>query len=280
MRNHNKTRLRLLWGMLVLLGACAPLPTTPAPPTPTKPVATATLPAHTATPDAQGALKRIDPEIYTYWISGPEILELASEIHATELATGARTLLFQAPEMSRFMRIRNVLSAGWSPDGARVLLSFTNQSDSKESLRLISGDGEQTLALPSNEMAEFVYALWSPDGAQIAVRPPRAPTCLTLFDATNGARRELSACETLDFPRFWSTDGKWIAVMHYAAPPHSDANWFAVSTQDSRRIPLAQLPDVKWYDQRYYPWRVVTRPTCSAPVDSRSAKQFSFWRCE
>ena len=62
-----------LW--CALLCACAPAPT---PTRVTNASITATpLPTRAPTPtaNAQDARVRLDPEIYTYWISGPEILE-------------------------------------------------------------------------------------------------------------------------------------------------------------------------------------------------------------
>lgn len=261
-----------------LLAACSAAPAIP-PPTPTAPPITATLARHTATPDAQGALWRIDPEIYTYWISGPEILELASGVHATDLVTGAQTPLFQAPGAIQTMDIRNVSAAVFVPDGKQVLLSFANYGSRGGSLRLVSADGKQVTPFLGQDKATYEFPLWSPDGKQLAMRAAQSPYCLTIANA-DGANSRALTCDGLDYPRFWSTDGEWILVMRSSAPPQKEGRWLAVSVQDARVAPLAELPDVKWYDQRYFPWRVVSQPKYNPPADPRSARQFSFWRAD
>ncbi len=264
--------------IFITLTACAaPTPHTPTPTA--KPASAIVTPTVTPTPDAQGARVRLDPITYTYWISGPEILELASEVRVTELASGAQTTLFRAPAATTSMDIRNITAAAFSPDGARVLLSFANYGNSGGSLRLVSADGKTSQPFWGEGKPQYDYALWSPDGTRIVTRAIQAPYCLTLA-STDGATTRSLTCLVSDYPRFWSTDGKWIAVMSYSAPPHSDANWYAVSTDNAQRVPLTSLTNVQWYDQRYFPYRTITRPTCSAPTDPRSAKRFSFWRCE
>jgi len=274
---------KILCVALLVLGLSACASPTLIAPTPTKPAViaspTASKPTSTATPDAKGVRVRLDPMIYTYWISGPEILELASEVRVVDLASGTPTTLFQAPAASTSMDIRNITSAAFAPDGARVLLSFTNYGNTGGSLRLVSADGKTREPFWGEGKAQFEYALWSPDGKQVIARATQAPYCLTLASADGTTTRSLT-CQASDYPRFWSSDGKWIAVMNYRAPPHSDANWYAVSLQDAQRVPLASLTNAQWLDQRYFPWRTITRPTYSAPTDSRSARQYSFWRCE
>ncbi len=278
MFTHSKIRFGLAGVLFGLLTACSAAPATPLP-TLTMPPVTAALAGHTATPDAQGALWRIDPELYTYWISGPEILELASGVHATELATGAQAQLFQAPAATSSMDIRNVSAAVFAPDGKQVLLSFANYGDSGGSLRLVSADGKQVTPFLGQDKATFEFPLWSPDGKQLAMRAARSPYCLTITNADGTASRTLT-CNALAYPRYWSSDGKWILVMQLSTPPQTEKNWVAVSVQDAQVVPLAQLPDVKWYDQRYYPWRVVSQPKYNPPADPRSAWLFSFWRAE
>ena len=264
-----------LW--CALLCACAPAPTptrvtnasTTAAPLPTR--------APTPTANAQNARVRLDPEIYTYWISGPEILELASALRATDLQTNAQTLLFQAPEASQYMRIKNIFSGAWSPDGARVLLTFANYADAGGSLRLVSADGKSSETFLGDGKATYEYALWSPDGKQLVARTVRAPSCIVLVEMDGTVTRELW-CAPNEYPRFWSTDGKWIAVGHYAANPSAE-DWTAVSVADGQRVPLKNLA-VQWYDERYFPWRKLDAFTCSVPSDPRAAKAFSFWRCE
>ncbi len=222
----------------------------------------------------------MDPVLYTYWISGPEILEFASKVHATDMATGKQTLLFTAPETTSFMRARNVASSAWSPGGERVLISFTNYNDQGGSLRLITADGNSTTPLLDRYPAALEYALWSPDGQRIVMRQARPQACLMIANLDDGKLRELAQCDPQEYPRFWSTDGKWIASYRVSGVNTTDGKWFAVASDGGKRVALEQLQGAQWYDQRYHPWRVTGKFACTWPTDSQYAKQFSFWRCE
>jgi hypothetical protein len=231
-------------------------------------------------PEPLGGLERLDPVLYTYWISGPEILELASEVHATDLSTGEQTLLFKAPEASTYLPIRNVVSSAWSPGGDRVLVSFTNLTNSGGSLRLITADGNLTTPLFAKHPSALEYALWSPNGQQIVMRQGRPQPCLMIANLDDAKLRELGQCDPLEYPRFWSTDGKWIGIYRLSGTNTTDGNWFAVAVDGGERVALEQLQGVEWYDQRYQPWRVTSKFACTWPTDPQRAKLFSFWRCE
>jgi hypothetical protein len=270
---------------ILFLTACLPVSTRSALPTPGAApppsiVTRSANPTVSPAPPARGASVRIDPVLYTYWISGPEILELASEVNATDLATGKQTLLFKAPEASAYMPIRNVVSAAWSPGGERVLVSFANYSDSGGSLRLITADGNLTTPLLAEHPSALEYALWSPDGQHIVMRRARLQPCLMIANSDGAELRELGQCDPLEYPRFWSTDGKWIAAYRVSGGNTTDGTWFAVAVDGGERVAPEQLQGVEWYDQRYHPWRVTAKFSCTWSTDPQRAKQFSFWRCE
>ncbi len=268
---------------ILFLTACLPMPTLRALPTPSATpgasgIAGSTNPTASPSPALRGM--RLDPVLYTYWISGPEILELASEVHAMDLATGNQSLVFKAPEASGGWSIRNILSSAWSPDGERVLVSFTNYGDTGGSLRLITADGNRTTPLWAEQSNALEYALWSPDGKQIVMRQARPQACLMIANLDDGKLRELARCNELEYPRFWSTDGKWVAAYRFSGVNTTDGNWFAVAVDGGKRVALEQLKAVEWYDQRYHPWRVTSKLACTWSTEPRRAKHFSFWRCE
>lgn len=270
---------------ILFLTACLPVSTLSALPTPSATARPSSItpspnPIVLSSPAPPGALIRIDPVLYTYWISGPEILELASEVHATNLATGKQTLLFKAPEASPSLPIRNVVSAAWSPGGEQVLISFTNFADSGGSLRLISADGNRTTPLLAEHPSMLEDALWSPNGQHIVMRQARPRLCLMIANPDDAKLRELGQCDPLEYPRFWSTDGKWIAIYRLSGNNTTDGHWFAVAVDGGDRVALEQLEGVEWYDQRYRPWRIISKFACTWSTDSQYAKQFSFWRCE
>lgn len=270
---------------ITFLTACLPASTLSALPTPSaapRPNIITGSPTPTVSPSpvSRGALVRLDPVLYTYWISGPEILELASEVHATDLATGEQTLVFKAPEASTYLPVRNVVSAAWSPGGERVLVSFTNYTDSGGSLRLVTADGSLTTPLFAEHSSALEYALWSPNGQQIVMRQARPQACLKIANPDDAKLRELGQCDPLEYPRFWSTDGKWIAIYRMRGTNTTDGTWFAAAVEGGERVALEQLQGVEWYDQRYHPWRVTSTFACTWPTDSQRAKQFSFWHCE
>jgi hypothetical protein len=270
---------------ILFLTACLPVSTLSALPTPSaiphpriitpspSPIVSPSLTPH-------GTLLRLDPVLYTYWISGPEILELASEVHAIDLATGQQTVLFKAPDASRYLPVRNIVSATWSPDGEQVLVSFANYTDQGGSLRLITSEGNQTAPLFAEHPAMLEYALWSPDGQHLVLRQVRPQPCLMIANLDEPTLHELGPCDPLEYPRFWSTDGVWIAVYRLSGTNTTDGHWVAVGVESGERVALQQLQGVEWYDQRYHPWRLTSEFQCTWSTDPQRAKQFSFWRCE
>lgn len=270
---------------ILFITACVPQFTPSAMPTPGAILHPSTVtrsanPTASPSPGPGGSLARLDPVLYTYWISGPEILELASEVHATDLATGKQTLLFQAPEAATYMPVRNVVSSAWSPDGERVIVSFANYTDSGGSLRLITADGKVTTPLFAEDSSSLEYALWSLDGQRIVVRQARPRACLVIANLDGGKLSELAPCDSLEYPRFWSKDGKWIAIYRLSGLNTTNGDWYGVAVDGGKRVALEQLQAMEWYDERYYPWRVTSEFACTSPSEPRRAKQFSFWRCE
>ena len=112
------------------------------------------------------------------------------------------------------------------------------------------------------------------------MRQARPQTCLMIANLDDAKLRELGQCDPLEYPRFWSTDGKWIATYSVSGSNTTDGNWFAVGVDGGARAAVEQLQAVEWYDQRYRPWRVTGRLTCTWPVAPLLARQFSFRRGE
>jgi hypothetical protein len=127
---------------------------------------------------------------------------------------------------------------------------------------------------------QLEYALWAPDGKHfVARRAPPSQTCLVILTADGSDPRELPYCDALEYPRFWSGDGSWLATFRFDGANTTSGKWFAVEVGGTRHVPLEQAPGAAWLDQRYYPWQIVQQPGCTWPSDPRSAKHFSYWRC-
>jgi hypothetical protein len=124
------------------------------------------------------------------------------------------------------------------------------------------------------------YALWSPNGQHIVIRQARPRTCVMIANLDDAKLRELGQCDPLEYPRFWSTDGEWIAIYRLSGTNTTDGHWFAIAVDGGERVALEQMQGVEWYDQRYRPWRITTKFGCTWATDPQRAKQFSFWRCE
>lgn len=113
-------------------------------------------------------------------------------------------------------------------------------------------------------------AIWSPDMQNIALlytNPDTAQGCPAVISADGSGMRNLSSnCEADDHPRYWSDDGNWVIVWS-----DRSSSFFAYNTKEPKRVTLADLGAIRMYDERYFPWRVITQPICSAK---------SFWNCE
>jgi hypothetical protein len=70
-----------------------------------------------------------------------------------------------------------------------------------------------------------------------------------------------------DRPRYWTVDGDWIVAVS------EDNALYAVEAEGDRRLPLASLVEVQFYDQRYHPWRILDQVRCDNLEES-------WWRCK
>lgn len=175
-----------------------------------------------------------------------------------------------------------VVSAAWSPDGTKVLLSslLIERDIQKRVLRVVDADGKNIrdihmeLCRPSMQRCSVFgpyEAIWSPDGKRIFLREANL---LVLRNSDGSPSSTLASSpakmETvpLHYPRFWSTDGKWVIIVSLAP---SNYILEALEVDGTRRVPVSALPGFQVYDQRYWPWRVITPPaTCTT---------FDYFRC-
>lgn len=180
----------------------------------------------------------------------------------------------------------SILSAAWSPDGKKVLLSYNWHSDVYDYghiVRIVDENGANPFDIvktgPSREGtdAAFAYrdAIWSPDGKRVAVRYQYGSDFgIWLFNADGTGKQRLASSSIGDWPRFWSVDGRWVIGVS-----SSDNVLYAEEIDGTQRVPFAQIKGIKMYDERYYPWRVIQNPVCSV-TGAWFYTGGAFWDCE
>lgn len=75
-----------------------------------------------------------------------------------------------------------------------------------------------------------------------------------IMNADGTGLRRLDGSSISDHPYYWSVDGEWIIVMDV-----SREEFFALEIEGTRRIPWAEFDNLEAYDERYYPWKVVSQ---------------------
>ncbi|MEW5718501.1 MAG: hypothetical protein AB1817_07745, partial [Chloroflexota bacterium] len=103
------------------------------------------------------------------------------------------------------------------------------------------------------------------DGKRILARELTDVNGLFLRNASDGqsignlpsSSPRLIRSEATDIPRFWSADGNWVIAVS-SDPGHTV---FALEVNGQRRVPVSNLGNLKVYDQRFYPWKVIDAPT-------------------
>ncbi|MDE3090877.1 MAG: serine/threonine-protein kinase, partial [Chloroflexota bacterium] len=187
---------------------------------------------------------------------------------------------------------QGINSAVWSSDGKIVLVSAYEfggspfcysaliQIDLSGSKRVIAhlSDRQANDCYSSTIPQVFVDAIWSSDGSKIAVNhmDEGGQNCPFMLNA-DGSVKRIDQCDSNDYPRYWSVDGKWIVMAN--RPVKCEAGrcervfggFYAFEVNGNRRVPLEQLGKIQMYDERYWPWKVIDSPMC---------KGASFWECE
>ena len=165
-------------------------------------------------------------------------------------------------------------SAAYSPDGSKILLAYRwgrSVYDTGITLRTINpdGSGEHEIWRMSavGQTRELGNALWSPDGTRIAMFLYDWPNNgVFVMNADGSGLKRLDNSIPGEWPRYWSVDGQWIVTIH------DDGQLYAVEVDGQRRVPFSTLENVRLFDERLYPWRVVRNPRCTQTRDS-------WWRC-
>ena len=220
-------------------------------------------------------------------------------VDATDLATGIRLRVFnRLPDL-----YGSISSAVWSRDGSQVLITvgyrgrFVRDADREYHFespfgvitRMDSGGTKAenlitATASRSSAVADIDYfhgAIWAPDEQRIAVHytiprdgvnPRGGDKCPIIVNRDGTGMKKLEKCEAGDIPRYWSVDGKWVAVWSQAGG--AGKRLWAYAVDGTERVLLETLvrDKVKFYDQRYSPWRIVDQPTCDE-------NNFDFWSC-
>lgn len=205
-------------------------------------------------------IKRLDPVMGNTGIEG---------VNVTDLRTQASVRIYGEV---------GVVSAAWSPDGTKVLLSslLTQGNILNRTLRVLDADGKnirdvhmESCRPPVQKCSVFgpYEAIWSPDGKRFFLREANV---LSLRNSDGSPSAALASSparlETvpMHYPRFWSTDGKWLVIISYTPPNHTLQ---ALELDGTRRVPVSALSGFQVYDQRYWPWRVITPPSTCASLE-------------
>jgi hypothetical protein len=257
-------------------------------------VVTATpIPTPTATATPVGPQKRLDVDATRRVLS------------STILASGIQTQVFkQQIAVSKWFREQHtnitenggINSAVWTSDGRGILISrggwagvygewggawyykYCDDDSSMSALTQVDTEGGNAADIIRDRWDHKTLscggggpiirdAIWSPNGNSIAVLrlTPDGQFRPYIISADGKHIKTIDQCG-VDFPRFWSVDGKWLIVR----PDHA-TRLIACEVDGNRRVPLEQLGKIQVYDQRYWPWRVTDAPVC---------KGASFWECE
>lgn len=265
----------------------------PNPLVPAKPTSTLTATLVTSGTPTQILMSSVTPNVVEPTVPAanptntpilkPKRLDTDSSYHIlsiTDLVSGTPSALPLAQEGTNTIDIR---SAVWSTDGKSVLFSWAWQSSNglqASGLQVVNEQGKRErdiVVWPSpSVVTTFTYqdAIWSPDGGVIALvfKPDDPNRCAFVVQMNGTGLRRINKCERDDRPRFWSTDGKWIGVVS-----EGSKTLFALEVDGNQRIPLDQLRGVKFYDERYFPWRILDRPKCS---NNWTTVFEIFWYCE
>jgi Tol biopolymer transport system component len=103
-------------------------------------------------------------------------------------------------------------SGDWSPDGARLALSFGNEQSSD--IYVISLDGEHQRRLTDSQNIN-ITPVWSPDGKAIAYVTLASPGAtdnsgIYVLNADGSEKRKVSKIGGYEVS--WSPDGKWLLI--------------------------------------------------------------------
>jgi serine/threonine-protein kinase len=220
----------------------------------------------------------------------PFTRDVTIAVDVTNLASGSRSRLFE--RLSD--RYGSITSAVWTLDGNQVLVTlgyqgtFVRDADQEyhfenpfSSITRMNRDGSNAkdLATASTrwippvqiDYRYFYGAIWSPDEQMIAVQytipvdgvnPRGGDQCPVIVNKDGAGMRKLEDCRAGDYPRYWSTDGKYVLV--WSQSGQAGRRLWAYAVEGKERVSLATLLErgVKFYNQRYYPWRIVDQPKC------------------
>jgi Tol biopolymer transport system component len=196
--------------------------------------------------------------------------------------TGARYPIFQTPGGTGY-----ILSAAWSKDGRKLLVSYTWQSSAVEygtALRIMNEDGSEakdilraTTATHGAE-AKWVYrdSIWSPDGQRIALRYRYASDFgIWMTNADGTGWKRLASSEINDWPRYWSVDGEWVVAVS-----GTDNQLYGLAVNEIRRPSVEEVKGTtRFLDQRYYPWKFIEDPRCIF-TPNWSDVGSAYWICQ
>lgn len=178
-----------------------------------------------------------------------------------------------------------VLSAAWSEDGKQILISYywhVSDFDYGNTVRLLDeGDSAfkdvVTFTVSQGGMnAGRAYrdAIWSADGAKIAVRYQyQSDFGIWLFDPDGTGGHRLQSSAIGDWPRFVSVDKRWVIGVS-----SQDNQLYAESLTDGEHVAFEKIKGIRMYDQRYFPWRITLDMVCD--VSGAWYEGFgAYWDC-
>jgi hypothetical protein len=264
-------------GWLLWHGSSSPsTPTTGAisivSPTPSPTIVSAATSTHTPgvtpTHSPTSGLTRV-PSPTVPVIAGDKRLDPTTDrrgVVVTDLSNNTGYPLFTVPSAGEGL----VLSAAWSPDGKKILLSFqwwTSDFDYGHIVRIVDEQGRnprdiiQTTVSKEGVNAAHAYrdAIWSVDGKKIAVRYQYGSDFgIWLFNADGTGKQRLASSAIGDWPRFWSEDGHWVIGVS-----SQDNRLYAEAIDQNKRVPFEAIKGIRMFDQRYFPWRITQDMICN-----------------
>jgi hypothetical protein len=244
-------------------------------------IATPISAPRTATPSAPATVTRLIPTFTPAPLAGPRVrLDPANasggvfQISKVDLATSQTVVLYGEP---------GIVSAAWSPDGTRILVTSSTPPERDHLKRVIrtvdaAGGNLRTIHQESCDARQPLCgnwgpfeAMWTPDGKRILVRELTTLNGLTFRNASDGAgvgglpssRLWDTRASANDIPRFWSVDEKWVIVT-----VAGESTVLAIEVNGARRLTIAEWQaqqrhagaSDQVYDQRFFPWKQIDPP--------------------
>jgi Tol biopolymer transport system component len=132
-----------------------------------------------------------------------------------------------------------------SPDGSEALVTIRDPTATDLWLVDLVRGGARTRFTTENR---GWYAVWSPDGQEIAFTAPGGLNPMTASAREAGQARSLLASDVPLFPSDWSRDGQYVAYTESRLDTSTDV-WLLPMTGERKPIPFSRLPFAELHAQ-------------------------------